>query len=120
MSLDIYLKRSKHVSYDDCKTFIVDEDYVFNWNITHNLGDMADKAGVYQALWRPEELKIDTASDLIPYLEKALTKLNEDPNHYRSFEPSNGWGSYEGLVDCVDSYLSACKQYPNSKIEVSR
>ncbi len=28
---------------------------VYSANITHNLGEMADKAGIYYALWRPEE-----------------------------------------------------------------
>lgn len=120
MGLDVYLNQKKHVSYDDCKTFKVEIEEVFNWHITHNLGKMADEACVYEALWRPEELKIDTAKDLIPLLEKGLEKLKIDPSYFRSFNPTNGWGSYEGLVDCVENYLSACKQYPNAEIEVSR
>jgi hypothetical protein len=38
---------------------------VYSANITHNLGKMADEAGVYEALWRPEEIGVKTAFDLI-------------------------------------------------------
>jgi hypothetical protein len=31
------------------------------FNITHNLNKMARKAGLYQCLWRPEEIGITTA-----------------------------------------------------------
>jgi hypothetical protein len=30
---------------------------VYNANITHNLGKMAEKAGLYETLWRPYRLK---------------------------------------------------------------
>ena len=38
---------------------------VYSANITHNLGLMAEEAGIYQPLWRPEELGIKTAAGLI-------------------------------------------------------
>lgn len=45
MSLDVYLSKE-----------VTEERTVFSANITHNLGEMADKAGIYKALWRPEDL----------------------------------------------------------------
>ena len=36
---------------------LVDEngDYLYEDNITHNLGQMADRADIYKCLWRPDE-----------------------------------------------------------------
>lgn len=93
---------------------------VFDANITHNLGRMAGEAGIYEALWRPEEINIDTAGQLIGLLEGGLEKLLADPDHYQQFNPENGWGSYEGLVSFVKRYLQACQAYPRARVEVSR
>ena len=32
-------------------------EIMYNANITHNLGKMAEEAGIYEALWRPYQLK---------------------------------------------------------------
>jgi hypothetical protein len=93
---------------------------VFDYNITHNLGAMADAAGVYQALWRPEELGITTARELIPILERGLDCLTSNKPAMQKHEPSNGWGSYQGLLKFVESYLEACKQYPSATIGIWR
>jgi len=53
---------------------------VFDYNITHNLTDMAEAAGIYRALWRPEEIDINTASQLIPILADGLNKLLSSPD----------------------------------------
>lgn len=93
---------------------------VYSHNITHNLGLMAKEAGVYQHLWRPEELSIEVAGDLIIPLQNALEKLTSDPAHFQTFNPANGWGSYEGLVEFVTQYLQACRDNPDATITVSR
>ena len=97
------------------------EDTEVYWaNITHNLNTMASKAGIYKHLWRPEELGVELAADLIEPLEQGLSKLREDPDYYRGFNPKNGWGNYDGLVRFVDNYLQACKEYPDAEIGISR
>lgn len=96
------------------------EQEVFSANITHNLNRMADNAGVYQAMWRPEEIGAKIASDIIPVLQEGLRKLKETPEWFKRFNPSNGWGTYEGLVSFVEKYLEACKQYPKAELYVSR
>jgi hypothetical protein len=107
MSLDIYLYANRRTE-------------VYERNITHNLGRMAEAAGVYKALWRPEEIGAKKAEDIIPLLTLGLANLEADPAHYRTFEPDNGWGTYEALRDFVRSYLDACKENPDAEIEVSR
>lgn len=93
---------------------------VFWQNITHNLATMADNAGLYEALWRPEELGFLKAYELIPTLEAGLKRLKDSPEHYKKLNPENGWGSYEGLVAFVEQYLEACKENPDADIDVSR
>lgn len=93
---------------------------VFEQNITHNLGKMASAAGVYEAMWRPEEIGITRAKELIEPLTKGLETLKAEPDKFKVHNPSNGWGDYDGLVRFVAVYLDACKQYPEAMIRVSR
>lgn len=140
MSLDVYLTRKKWVSYDECKTHTEEKEHVYWANITHNLGKMAGKAGIYEALWRPHRLKpgynipendresewkfedenTTMAKDIIPLLERGLTDLKSRPEYFEKFNSPNGWGVYEHFVPFVEKYLEACKEYPEAVIEVSR
>ena len=107
MSLDVYLTELRPTT-------------VFECNITHNLNSMAEAAGIYKHLWRPDEIGITKAGELIEPLRKGLELLLAKPDHFRAFNPANGWGNYEGLVDCVRSYLTACEVNPNAAVSVSR
>lgn len=100
--------------------FLREGEEVFSRNITHNLGKMAETAGLYSYLWRPEEAGITKARELIRPLMVGLHCLKSDPDHFRTFNPSNGWGSYEDLVEFVEAYLAACKEYPEAEVTVSR
>lgn len=93
---------------------------VYSRNITHNLNSMADKAGIYYVLWRPNEISITKAEELIPLLEEGLKKLLADPEYFKQFNPENGWGSYEDLVDFVTEYLQACKNNPDATVSTWR
>jgi len=107
MSLDVYLT-------------VVRETTVFEYNITHNLNKMAEEAGIYYALWRPDEIGITTAEQLIPLLEGGLASLRKDPEHFKKLNPENGWGTYDGLVQFAERYLDACKANPDAKVSISR
>lgn len=37
----------------------------FGANITHNLREMASNAGIYEAVWRPEDIGIEMASQFL-------------------------------------------------------
>lgn len=93
---------------------------VFESNITHNLNEMADQAGIYKHLWRPEEIGIKKAGQLIEPLKAGLAKLRSDPEHFKQFNSPNGWGLYEHLVEFVKKYLEHCERYPEGDINVSR
>lgn len=104
----------------DISLYAVREVEVFEANITHNLTKMADEAGLYKALWRPDELGIDTAKVLIPLLENGLKQLQEDPERFKKLNPENGWGTYEALVSFTERYLEACNEHPDARIYISR
>ena len=93
---------------------------VYSANITHNLCEMAEAAGIYKALWRPEEERYYRASDLIEPLTKGLALLTSDPERFKAFNSPNGWGMYEHFVPFVAKYLEACVANPNAIITVSR
>ena len=98
----------------------IETNKVYSANITHNLTKMAAEAGIYEYLWRPDEIKITKAKELIEPLRQGLHNLKSYPEKYKKFNPENGWGSYEGLVKFIDNYLNACYEYPDADIEVSR
>lgn len=140
MSLDVYLKRKRYLSYDEGKTYTEDNEQVYWANITHNLNKMATEAGIYEAIWRPHRLKegynipendhkaewkfedenTTMAKDIIPLLEKGLADLKARPEHFKQFNSPNGWGLYKNFVPFVEEYLEACREFPESTIEVSR
>ena len=108
MSLDFYIK------CECCGSEL------FWKNITHNLNKMASEACFYEALWRPEEIKAKRASDIIDILKDGLKELKNDPEFYKEFNPINGWGTYEVLVEALENIIAACEKYPNGILEVSR
>jgi len=106
MSLDVYLEDEGHEVY---------------WaNITHNLGRMASEAGIYEVLWRPEEVGVVKARDLISPLKDGLLKLEGDPTRYEEYNAPNGWGMYKNFVPFVKKYLKACEENPDANVRVTR
>lgn len=97
-----------------------DSDNVFHANITHNLSRMAKAANLENALWQPEQIEIVTAYQLIEPLTAGLMLLKSDPECFKTYNPSNGWGTYEGLIAFIEEYLEACKRYPMATVSVSR
>lgn len=93
---------------------------VYHANITHNLGKMAKEAGIYECLWRPEEVGITKASQLIEPLSSGFILLQAFPERFTPLNPENGWGSYEGLVKFVLNYAVACRKYPDADVSVWR
>lgn len=103
----------------DVETLDLDNE-VFSGNITHNLGEMAESVGIYYALWRPEEIGVVTAEQLIPLLTEGLRVLRENPQSFERYAPENGWGTYTGLCNFVEKYLDACRVHPDAVVRVSR
>ncbi len=92
----------------------------FESNITHNLNLMAEEAGLYGAVWRPEENGVFEAHQLIPILEAGIALMKSDPARFEAFNAKNGWGLYENFLPWLERYLEACRQHPNATVSVSR
>lgn len=113
MSLDVNLLVTQPVSvYDD--------------NITHNLGKMARHVHVgsgltlYDVMWRPDEHNMIFAHQISEYLDVAFNVLLSEPEFFKTFNPENGWGTYDGLVNFVYAYRNACWDTPDAELRVSR
>ena len=140
MGLSIYIKRPRHITYDEGRTLIYDPETVYDGGTTHNLTKMADAAGIYEALWRPHRLHHEydipdgqyekewefedshpiKAGTVIPALEKGLKDLKDRPEHFETFNSENGWGTYKHFVPFVEKFLEACREYPDGILEASR
>jgi hypothetical protein len=122
MSLDVYLFATKRVKCSQCgHEELVETEYeLFSANITHNLAKMAREARIYMLLWRPEEVGINLAGELIDPLRAALADMKARPEYYRQFDAPNGWGTYYHFVPWLEEYLQACVENPEAVIRVSR
>ena len=98
---------------------------VHEGNVTHNLGKMAKEVEVgrytlYKYLWRPDEISVWTAKELIEPLTVGLLELETHPERYKQFDPENEWGDYVGLMNFTREYLKKCTLFPEAYIEISR
>lgn len=93
---------------------------VYSANVTHNLNRMASEAGVYKALWRPEEIEVSQAKQLTPILEEGIQLLRSDPSRFKQLNPENGWGTYDVLIKFMEGYLVACREHPDATIRTWR
>jgi hypothetical protein len=95
---------------------------VFRANVTHNLGRMAEAAGIYGCLWRPEECDppIVTAAQCIPILEGGLARLRKDRTTFVAYNDSNGWGTYQQFIPWIERVLAACREHPQALVRASR
>jgi len=125
MSLDVYLTgKTTEVEcfcpHCDDKHMRKDTEEFYSANITHNLNKMATEAGIYEHLWRPDEIGITKAGQLIDPLRKGLELMKVDRPRFEAFNSPNGWGLYENFVPWVERYLQACEKHPEADIAVSR
>jgi hypothetical protein len=85
-------------------------------NSTHNLGPMGRAAGY------PGHALMDGApvTEAGGVFRKVAEALRSDPERFRAMNPENGWGTYEGLVEVMDTLALACVQADSSaRVEVS-
>jgi hypothetical protein len=122
VSLNIYLVQPKTscVCGGICHSHTGEFDELFDANITHNLNKMAEAAGIYDIIWRPDENNVRSAGEIIERLDAGIADMKARPEHFKQFNPENGWGSYDAFMPWLDKLLAACKEYPNAEIKVSR
>lgn len=113
MSLDVYLSPPKCPHCGNAP-----EGY--SSNITHNLNKMAKEAGIYYHCWRPEEIGVTKASQLIEPLRAAVALMKADKPRFEKHNAENGWGTYKHFLPWVEQYLAACESTPDADVSVSR
>ena len=86
---------------------------VFELNITHNLGEMADKAGLYSPMWGDS---CEIAMEVVSAMEAGIEYMENNETDLKDLNPKNGWGAYEVLLKSANEYLKACRAYPKAKI----
>jgi len=126
MSLNIYLKE-KELTTERCTCTCCDNEHtitfhksISDFNITHNLGKMADALGIYGIVWRPEDNGITKAQDMVNGLSNAIDKLESCPLKYKQYEPENKWGTVESFLEFLKKYKYDCEKNPEAKITVWR
>lgn len=85
--------------------------------VTHNMRHMALEAGIYTILWHPEENGYKTAGDIVEILEKGVSDMRDRPDHYKQFDPANGWGSYDDFLPWLEEVLECCKKNHDAELE---
>lgn len=104
----------------DVKLTAVRPTPVFEANITSNLAAMAEEAGIYEACWRPEEIGITKAVQLIEPLRSGIAQMKADKPRFEKHNSPNGWGLYKHFLPWLEAYLAACEANPDADVSVSR
>lgn len=85
---------------------------IWSENITHNLGRMAsavpvkDGITLYDLLWHPREAGFTkVGKEYIALVEIGYIYVQTHPD-LKIYNPVNGWGKYENLLDFVRNYNS--------------
>lgn len=58
------------------------------------------------------------ARDLIDPLRAGIAKLKADPDHFKTFEAANGWGTYPDFVPWIERYLESCEGRLDAHVRV--
>ena len=111
----------------------VETNEFWHGNITHNLRRMAEDClsfdeygqcyNLYDLLWRDTQAPFtgDYLNVYIAHLAYCLYILKDDSEHFKQFNPPNGWGTHEQLCDFVEQFIKALVNMPSgSSIEYSR
>lgn len=114
MSLDIFACLPKHkLGEIECYCTPVNIDHLSFYtngeihlgNITHNLNEMAsnvpvsDNLTLYDVLWHTEKHFDGDIDKLAEMWDKGLHYVLSHKDELEKFNPSNGWGSYDILVE---------------------
>jgi len=75
---------------------------VWSFNITHNVRNMAEKAGI--PLW-DDNINGSLAMNLIDPVIKGIKNLKNSPLDYKTMEKDPEWGSYEDLLFLIEVEL---------------
>ena len=96
-------------------------DGLESWNITYNLSPMLREAGWVWPdgrVWSNEYLDGAKAMDIGEKAMYVLRNLESDPEKYEAMNPSNGWGTYEALLEVWRDFVESIREHPEATIGV--
>lgn len=127
------IKHFPDVDPESIQEIEIETNEFWHGNITHNLGKMAENClsldeesqryNLYYLLWRDTQVPFtgNYLNVYIAHLAYCLYVLRNNPNYFKQFNPSNGWGTYEQLVEFVRSFIHALIDMPSgSTIKYSK
>lgn len=125
MSLDFYIHSSDRVTVEQgpcphCGQAMpaqTEEPMLFSANITHNLYRMWQEAGVHNVLYESHGKR---AAEIRETIAEGVAAMACEPERFRTFDASNRWGTYENALPWLRSVLSACTEYPDGVIRISK
>ena len=89
---------------------------IYETNITFNLAKM-----YYKAIDKDlglEKLKGMTCEKALPIINQAIKDMIDKKDEYKELNPSNGWGTYEGLLECFREMRNVCEENPDGIFEM--
>lgn len=116
----------------DIQEIEIETTEFWHGNITHNLAKMARECKIecdpkheglslYDLLWRDEYPWEFCHLEYTQCLMACLVCLTDEPERFKQYNPENGWGDYEQLVEFTKSFIHALVDEPEEyKIEYSR
>lgn len=115
MSLDLYFFDAS--SRDERR----EERRDVHLNITHNCNKHAEALGIYQILWRSQEVAGGvTGRSLGKACALALIELLDNGDAYTQYDDPKGWGTTKDFTAFIGRVLQACAKYPNDKVVSDR
>lgn len=118
MSYDINILYGKEERCSCCGHITKEEDSEFITCITYNLSQMMDECGIYEHLIEKGIQLSHKTDEFIKPLHESIKRLESDPEYFRKFNASNGFGKYEDLVRSLKQILEACKDNPGEILKV--
>jgi hypothetical protein len=120
MSYDVYLEgppEKLNCYCQDCghKHEAEHREVFFSRNHTSNTSGMWDGAGAQLRDWHGKR-----AGDVMDALGNAIADIEGRKEHYKTMEPSNGWGSVESTLEFLRAILGACRVDPDATMRISR
>ena len=103
MSVDVSIRAKREVD-------------IYETNITYNLSAM-----YYKAIDKDlglKKLEGMTCKEALPIIDKAIKDMVSNREEYEKLNPSNGWGTYEGLLKDFRDMRNVCEENPDGIFDI--
>lgn len=90
------------------------EHEVGEWGCTYNVSPMLRGAGLEMPEWTQEWIEKADSKTIASRLGDTIATLEADPGKFKAMNPSNGWGSYDGLLETLKDIHRVALEYPSA------